>query len=543
MTLRADTRQASITLDAETLTEVERDDRPLWSRSRGGALVARLDSGEPPKALLIEEHETGRELFRVPGSGLHNSLVSFSPDETRLAVYLPDDQGLAIYRCPDGSLMGQRADLGGIGDLCFHSDGARIGLAMNSGDAFVVDAFDGRTLASLRGHTSSVRGIDFSPDGGRIATASSDGTVRIWGAASGAPISAMQGLKTPIYSAAFTLDGAAVITAAASVGLQWWDASSTADPFVLQTPGTVYGIGFSPDGSLLAAACLGGDKPLRIWDARTWRERFAGLDGYLSALAFDRDGKRLAVGRSLRFEPTSIIALDGTVLTTLRGSDWRTDWVGFNHAGDRLFSLGNDGRLKSFDIASRKATQSVSLPPTVRGEGCRAVLSPDGRMLAFARKSDLRLIDAASLETVATLAGHTDYIYALAFSPDGARLVSGSRDRTLRVWDVGDRTTISVLTGHNEDIFAAVFSPDGKRIISGGRDRVIRVWDAEWYEEITQLHGHTSFVYCLAFSPDGRTLASGGGDATVRIWDIRPYRDWRAQPMEKAAEQAMPQSD
>jgi WD40 repeat protein len=34
-----------------------------------------------------------------------------------------------------------------------------------------------------------------------------------------------------------------------------------------------------------------------------------------------------------------------------------------------------------------------------------------------------------------TLDGHTDYVHAVAWSPDGTRLVSGSGDRTVRVWD------------------------------------------------------------------------------------------------------------
>ena len=31
--------------------------------------------------------------------------------------------------------------------------------------------------------------------------------------------------------------------------------------------------------------------------------------------------------------------------------------------------------------------------------------------------------------------GHTNYVYSLAFSPDGASLVSGSGDGTVRIWD------------------------------------------------------------------------------------------------------------
>ena len=36
------------------------------------------------------------------------------------------------------------------------------------------------------------------------------------------------------------------------------------------------------------------------------------------------------------------------------------------------------------------------------------------------------------------LKGHTDAIYAVGFSPDGARAITGSDDKTLKLWSVPD---------------------------------------------------------------------------------------------------------
>jgi WD40 repeat protein len=47
----------------------------------------------------------------------------------------------------------------------------------------------------------------------------------------------------------------------------------------------------------------------------------------------------------------------------------------------------------------------------------------------------VRLWDVVTFAAVAKLRGHGDYVHAVAFSPDGNRLVSGSGDYTLRVWD------------------------------------------------------------------------------------------------------------
>ena len=32
---------------------------------------------------------------------------------------------------------------------------------------------------------------------------------------------------------------------------------------------------------------------------------------------------------------------------------------------------------------------------------------------------------------------HSDWVFSVAFSPDGKTIVSGSKDKTLKVWDAG----------------------------------------------------------------------------------------------------------
>ena len=47
----------------------------------------------------------------------------------------------------------------------------------------------------------------------------------------------------------------------------------------------------------------------------------------------------------------------------------------------------------------------------------------------------MRVWDAASGECVATLKGHSEAVYSMAFSPDGSRIASGSGEKTVRVWN------------------------------------------------------------------------------------------------------------
>jgi WD40 repeat protein len=64
-------------------------------------------------------------------------------------------------------------------------------------------------------------------------------------------------------------------------------------------------------------------------------------------------------------------------------------------------------------------------------------------------------------------------------TPDGSRIISGSDDNTLKLWDADSGNCILTLSGHSESVWAAAFSPDGKRIISGSFDSTIKIWDAQ----------------------------------------------------------------
>ena len=75
--------------------------------------------------------------------------------------------------------------------------------------------------------------------------------------------------------------------------------------------------------------------------------------------------------------------------------------------------------------------------------------------------------------------------------------------------------------GHTEWVFSVAFSPDGRLAYStsggfmrdgwrDGTDSAIRVWDVETGQEVRKLEGHKGIVWSVAVSPDGRHVLSGG---------------------------------
>jgi WD40 repeat protein len=148
--------------------------------------------------------------------------------------------------------------------------------------------------------------------------------------------------------------------------------------------------------------------------------------------------------------------------------------------------------------------------------------SPDGtRVITGSSDNTARLWDARDGKPLATLQGHTAAVGMVAFSPDGTRVITGSSDNTARLWDARDGKPLATLQGHTRRVLAVAFSPDGTRVLTGSLDYTARLWDARDGKPLTTLQGHTESVPAVAFSPNGTQVLTGSSDNTARLWDAR----------------------
>src|SRR5712692_6271271 len=148
--------------------------------------------------------------------------------------------------------------------------------------------------------------------------------------------------------------------------------------------------------------------------------------------------------------------------------------------------------------------------------------SPNSQFIASGSwDGTVQVWDAHTGAIVTTYKGHSDIVSTLAWSPDGQDIASGSWDGTARVWDAFTGALQTLYLGHSDAVSALAWSPDGQYIASGSWDHTVQVWYARTGETLFTYKEHTEFVEAVAWSPNGQYIASGDRNDTVQVWNAR----------------------
>ena len=193
------------------------------------------------------------------------------------------------------------------------------------------------------------------------------------------------------------------------------------------------------------------------------------------------------------------------------------------HRTQLLYTSGYEQGLSGVLVAPLLERSELKiLPKTLILSGYGHVVfavvwSPDGsRIVTGSTGEGVRVWDAVTGESLLSLEGD-DWARSVAWSPDGSRIVTGSAVDGVRVWNaVTGEELLSLEHGHW--VGSVAWSPDGSRIAAGFDGDGVRVWNAVTGEELLSLeHGHK--VWSVAWSPDGSRIAAGFDGEGVRVWD------------------------
>ena len=121
-----------------------------------------------------------------------------------------------------------------------------------------------------------------------------------------------------------------------------------------------------------------------------------------------------------------------------------------------------------------------------------------------------------------------DQVDALAFSPDGSRLVSMCCrfSAVASLWDTTTWKDLGTFRPGDQPT-GVTFSPDGG-LLAFVTERGLKLWDVATQKEVATLAGYARSINTMAFGADGKTLVTGSDDHTVRVWDVRTRQELAA---------------
>ncbi len=211
-----------------------------------------------------------------------------------------------------------------------------------------------------------------------------------------------------------------------------------------KTDGNVGQLAFSPDGKLLAASVLRPDelganyfRLIRVWDVatRAHLRDIGPLKGEVRGLSFASDGTTLAVGvtgADLNVREVEVWnATDATKLKTLRNGGGPIGPRAAYARRARLLAITTANSAQLFFHPSYEPHPPEYISPAEPGA---IALTDDGRLSALSVVDGIVIWDTDTGQARGTMEGHTEPIFALTFTTDGKTLISGSDDKSVREW-------------------------------------------------------------------------------------------------------------
>jgi WD40 repeat protein/tetratricopeptide (TPR) repeat protein/tRNA A-37 threonylcarbamoyl transferase component Bud32 len=346
----------------------------------------------------------------------------------------------------------------------------------------------------------------------------------------------------------------------------------------------VLAVAYSADGRFLATGCA--DRTARVWDAVTGQAvgkplLHEGWDnvpsinpgerhGGVATVAFSPDGRTLATGPAPYFSGRALVRQTA-------GMPSRMGDIGLTDFPDLKWPRGGIGGLSSpallaalWDLDTRQRKDPI---PNNRQAIWALAYSPNGKLLASVEGSlilrdrlarpglgldggpggfgeregspSVGLYDVTTGRRVRQLS-YPGPVLAVAFSPDGKRLLTGGLDGKWRVWDAEAKekpleqfekpllgfSADDLLQRRSGPVVAVAFSPDGTLAAAASAEDkggLVHLLEANTGKQIGEPLRFEHPVHALAFSPDGRTLLLGCGDAAARqgqaiLWDVKASR-------------------
>ncbi|XP_077530053.1 periodic tryptophan protein 2 homolog [Haemaphysalis longicornis] len=196
------------------------------------------------------------------------------------------------------------------------------------------------------------------------------------------------------------------------------------------------------------------------------------------------------------------------------------------HGGNHmLVTAFSNGSFLLHEMPDYNLIQSLNVSDH---EVTAACFNPTGDWIALAsaRRGQLVVWEWQSESFVLKQQGHANNMACLAYSPDGASLVTGGDDGKVKLWNTGNGFCFVTFSEHAAGVAGVTFTQNGKAVLSASLDGTVRAYDLHRYRNFKTLTAPRAVQFAsLAVDTSGEVVCAGSQDTfEVFVWSLQTGR-------------------
>jgi WD40 repeat protein len=271
--------------------------------------------------------------------------------------------------------------------------------------------------------------------------------------------------------------------------------------------------------------------------------------GTVTGIALSRDGNSFITTSSAKSGPDRQSTVVLTMTATQKHINLHrlvSEGVAAALSLDEKMAVFCDGfQIVFYDLRKKAAAKVYESPRNGGGINCLAASANGCRALTGSTVGCISCWDLNGDGPRVLFEDNSTSVVSIAVSADGSIVAAGLANGSICVCDVKTGVLVKrFLNAHSGEVTALAFSPDGGRLVSGGEDARSHVWEIPSGKQLASHTGHNGPILGCAWSSNGQRIITAGVDQKVRLWIAATGKlSWEAETRKKVFSMAVDSKD